>query len=183
MTILCGEVPERRRDLGNEIRAALRRGTLALKFVPVLCGSAFKNKGIQQLLDAIVAYLPSPLDIPPVEGVTENGAVPPVRKPSDDEPFSGLVFKIMTDPFVGHLAFFRVYSGTLKSGTSVYNSTKESVERVGRLLKMHANKREEIKEVMCGDIAAAVGLRNVGTGDTICEKQNDYSGSDKFRPQ
>jgi len=157
---------------GNEIRAALRRGTLALKFVPVLCGSAFKNKGIQQLLDAIVAYLPSPLDIPPVEGVTENGAVPPVRKPSDDEPFSGLVFKIMTDPFVGHLAFFRVYSGTLKSGTSVYNSTKESVERVGRLLKMHANKREEIKEVMCGDIAAAVGLRNVGTGDTICEKQN-----------
>lgn len=157
---------------GNEIRAALRKGTIALKFVPVLCGSAFKNKGIQQLLDAIVAYLPSPLDIPPVEGVTENGAVPPVRKPSDNEPFSGLVFKIMTDPFVGHLAFFRVYSGTLKSGTSVYNSTKDNVERVGRLLKMHANKREEIKEVMCGDIAAAVGLRNVGTGDTICEKQN-----------
>jgi elongation factor G len=155
----------------SEIQAALRKGTVALKFVPVLCGAAFKNKGIQQLLDAIVAYLPSPFDIPPVTGVRQNGKEPPVRKVSDDEPFSALVFKIMTDPFVGQLAFFRVYSGQLKSGSSVYNSTRDSIERIGRLLKMHANKREEIKEVYCGDIAAAVGLKNVSTGDTICDKQ------------
>jgi elongation factor G len=155
----------------SEVQAALRKGTVALKFVPVLCGAAFKNKGIQQLLDAIVAYLPSPLDIPPVKGVKQNGKEPPLRKVSDDEPFSALVFKIMTDPFVGQLAFFRVYSGQLKSGSSVYNSTKDSTERIGRLLKMHANKREEIKEVYCGDIAAAVGLKNVSTGDTICDRQ------------
>ena len=155
----------------EEIIAALRKGTVAIKFVPVLCGSAFKNKGVQQLLDAIVRYLPSPLDIPPVRGVTDNGSEAPVRHASDAEPFSGLVFKIMTDPFVGHLAFFRVYSGELKSGGSVYNSTRDSVERIGRLLKMHANKREEIKEVYCGDIAAAVGLKNVSTGDTICDRQ------------
>jgi elongation factor G len=157
---------------GEELQSALRKGTIELKCVPILCGSAFKNKGIQQLLDSVVSYLPSPLDVLPVTGVTENGAEPPVRRPSDDEPFSGLVFKIMTDPFVGHLAFFRVYSGQLKSGTGVYNSTRDSVERVGRLLKMHANKREEIKEVYCGDIAAAVGLKSVSTGDTICDKQN-----------
>jgi elongation factor G len=156
----------------EDIRAALRKGTIELKFVPVLCGSAFKNKGIQQLLDAVVAFLPSPLNVPPVTGVTENGGEPPVRRAADEEPFSGLVFKIMTDPFVGHLAFFRVYSGQLKSGTGVYNSTKNAVERIGRILKMHANKREEIKEVYCGDIAAAVGLKNVSTGDTICDKQN-----------
>ncbi len=156
----------------EDIRAALRKGTIELKFVPVLCGAAFKNKGIQQLLDAIVAYLPSPLDVPPVTGIMDNGDEPPIRRASDDEPFSGLVFKIMTDPFVGHLAFFRVYSGNLKSGTSVYNSTRNTVERVGRLLKMHANKREEIKEVYCGDIAAAVGLKNVSTGDTICDKRH-----------
>jgi elongation factor G len=156
----------------EEIRSALRKGTIGLKFVPVLCGAAFKNKAIQQLLDAIVAYLPSPLDVPPVVGVTENGGKPPVRKASDEDPFAGLVFKIMTDPFVGHLAFFRVYSGQLTSGTSVYNSTRNSTERVGRLLKMHANKREEIKEVYAGDIAAAVGLKNVSTGDTICDKQH-----------
>jgi elongation factor G len=156
----------------DEIRAALRKGTIGLNFVPVLCGAAFKNKGIQQLLDAIVAFLPSPLNVPPVTGVVHNGDKPPVRKASDDEPFSGLVFKIMTDPFVGHLAFFRVYSGHLKAGSSVFNSTRDSVERVGRLLKMHANKREEIKEVYCGDIAAAVGLKNVSTGDTVCDKQN-----------
>ena len=156
----------------KEIVRALRQGTIEQKFVPVLCGSAFKNKGIQQLLDAIVAFLPSPLDVPPVTGVSEDGGTPPVRNASDTEPFSGLVFKIMTDPFVGHLAFFRVYSGQLKSGTSVYNSTRNSVERVGRLLKMHANKREDIKEVYCGDIAAAVGLKSVSTGDTICEKQH-----------
>ncbi len=154
----------------EEIQAAVRKGTIALKFVPVLCGAAFKNKGIQQLLDAIVAYLPSPLDIPPVVGVAQGEAEPPMRRASDDEPFSALVFKIMTDPFVGQLAFFRVYSGCLKSGTSVFNSTRDSVERVGRLLKMHANKREEIKEVYCGDIAAAVGLKHVSTGDTICDQ-------------
>jgi len=156
----------------RDIEGALRKGTIDQKFVPVLCGSAFKNKGIQQLLDAIVAYLPSPLNVPPVKGIVTDGGEPPIRKASDDEPFSGLVFKIMTDPFVGHLAFFRVYSGQLKAGSSVFNSTRNSVERVGRLLKMHANKREEIKEVFCGDIAAAVGLKSVSTGDTICDKQN-----------
>ncbi len=153
-----------------EVLAGLRKGTVALRFVPILCGAAFKNKGIQQLLDAIVAYLPSPLDVPPVHGVVREGKEPPVRKASDDEPFSALVFKIMTDPFVGQLAFFRVYSGQAQTGTMIYNSTKDSSERVGRLLKMHANKREEIKEVFCGDIAAAVGLKNVNTGDTICDK-------------
>jgi elongation factor G len=156
----------------EDIERALRKGTIEQKFVPVLCGSAFKNKGIQQLLDAIISFLPSPLNVPPVTGVARDGETPPVRNASDSEPFSGLVFKIMTDPFVGHLAFFRVYSGQLKSGTSVYNSTRDSVERVGRLLKMHANKREEIKDVYSGDIAAAVGLKSVSTGDTICEKQN-----------
>lgn len=156
----------------EDLRRALRKGTIGLKFVPVLCGSAFKNKGIQQLLDAIVAYLPSPLDVPPVTGVVGEGKTPPVRRASDEEPFSGLIFKIMTDPFVGHLAFFRVYSGKLQSGSGIYNSTRDSVERVGRLLKMHANKREEIKEVYSGDIAAAVGLKNVSTGDTICDRQH-----------
>ena len=156
----------------EEIMAALRKGTIGLQFVPVLCGASFKNKGIQQLLDAIVAYLPSPLDVPAVTGVAEDGGEPPVCQVSDDAPFAGLVFKIMTDPFVGHLAFFRVYSGRLQSGSSVYNSTRDNTERVGRILKMHANKREEIKEVYCGDIAAAVGLKNVATGDTICDKQN-----------
>jgi len=164
--------------LEEDLRRALRKGTLEQKFVPVLCGSAFKNKGIQQLLDAVVHYMPSPLDVPPVTGIVQDNRdnrendEPPVRHASDSEPFSGLIFKIMTDPFVGHLAFFRVYSGRLEAGTSVYNSTKESTERIGRLLKMHANKREEIKEVYCGDIAAAVGLKSVSTGDTICEKRN-----------
>ena len=156
----------------GDILPALRKGTIELKFVPILCGSAFKNKGIQQLLDAITQYLPSPLDVPAVVGIADNGGSLPVRKASDDESFSALVFKIMTDPFVGHLAFFRVYSGKLLSGTSVHNSTKDTEERVGRLLKMHANKREDIKEVYCGDIAAAVGLKNVSTGDTICEKNH-----------
>jgi elongation factor G len=154
----------------EEILAALRKGTIAIKFVPVLCGAAFKNKGIQQLLDAVVNYLPSPVDIPPVHGTGIDGGKALTREASDSEPFSALVFKIMTDPFVGQLAFFRVYSGQLKSGTAVYNPRKDGTERVGRLLKMHANKREEIKEVYCGDIAAAVGLKSVGTGDTICDK-------------
>ncbi len=162
---VSGGVPTR-----EEIIAALRKGTIAIKFVPVLCGAAFKNKGIQQLLDAVVNYLPSPVDIPPVHGMDLDGKNTLTREASDDEPFSALVFKIMTDPFVGQLAFFRVYSGQLKSGTSVYNPRKDGTERVGRLLKMHANKREEIKEVYCGDIAAAVGLKNVSTGDTICDK-------------
>lgn len=156
----------------DEIRSALRKGTIALKFVPVLCGAAFKNKGIQQLLDAIVYYLPSPLDVPPVRGVAQGNQESPVRKASDTEPFSALVFKIMTDPFVGQLAFFRVYSGQAQTGAMIYNSTKDSSERVGRLLKMHANKREEIKEVYAGDIAAAVGLKSVATGDTICDKKH-----------
>jgi elongation factor G len=153
----------------DEIRAALRRATIAGNVQPVVCGSAFKNKGIQQLLDAVVDYLPSPLDVPPMIGHDEVGAEL-IREPKDDAPFSALVFKIMTDPFVGQLAFFRVYSGHLDAGSSVYNSTRDKTERVGRILKMHANKREEIKEVWAGDIAAAVGLRHVSTADTICDE-------------
>jgi elongation factor G len=155
----------------EDLKAGLRRATLELLLVPVLCGAAFKNKGVQLLLDAVVDYLPSPTDLPPVVGTTQDGSGEVARKADDDEPFSGLVFKIMTDPFVGQLAFFRVYSGTLNSGSFVYNSTRDTKERVGRLLKMHANKREEIKEVFAGDIAAAVGLRSVTTGDTICAQQ------------
>jgi len=153
----------------SEIKEALRRATIAGHVQPVVCGSAFKNKGVQQLLDAVVDYLPSPLDIPPIKGHDDVGAELE-RPPSDDAPFSALVFKIMTDPFVGQLAFFRVYSGHMDAGTGVYNSTKETNERVGRILKMHANKREEIKEVWAGDIAAAIGLKNVSTGDTICDR-------------
>jgi elongation factor G len=153
----------------GEMRAALRRATVAGKLHPVVCGSAFKNKGVQQLLDAVVEYLPSPLDIPAIRGVDEDGKEVALDT-RDDAPFAGLVFKIMTDPFVGQLAFFRVYAGHLDAGSGVYNATKQTNERVGRLLKMHANKREEIKEVWAGDIAAAVGLKNVTTGDTICDK-------------
>jgi len=154
----------------DELRTAIRKATIAIKLTPVLCGSAFKNKGVQQLLDAVVNYLPSPLDIPPVQGWTPDRSAALTRGPSDKEPFSALVFKIMTDSFVGQLAFFRVYSGSLNSGSYVFNSTKQTRERIGRLLKMHANKREEIKDVFAGDIAAAVGLRNVTTGDTICDE-------------
>ena len=142
--------------------------------MPVICGSAFKNKGVQPMLDAVVDYLPSPLDIPPVDGHRpETRPTPtPIERPADDnEPFSALAFKIMTDPFVGQLTFFRVYSGTLTTGSSVLNATKGKTERIGRLLKMHANKREEIKEVYAGDIAAAVGLKSVTTGDTICDEK------------
>jgi len=151
----------------EELVDALRRATIANRLQPVLCGSAFKNKGVQPLLDAVVSFLPSPLDIPPVSGVDEDGE-PIERQASDDEPFSALVFKIMTDPFVGHLAYFRVYSGVIEAGGSVYHSARRRTERVGRLLKMHADKREEIKVVRAGDIAAAVGLKGVTTGDTIC---------------
>jgi len=155
----------------EELMAAIRKATIAIRLTPVICGSAFKNKGVQQLLDSVVNFLPSPLDIPAIEGINPDTSKPEVRKADDKEPFSGLVFKIMTDPFVGQLAFFRVYSGSLNSGAHVFNSTRQRRERIGRLLKMHANKREEIKDVMAGDIAAAVGLRDVTTGDTICDEQ------------
>ncbi len=154
------------------IKAALRRGTIELRITPVLCGSAFKNKGVQMLLDAIIDYLPCPLDIPPVTGIEPDSGKEVIRKVSDDEPFSALAFKIMTDPFVGQLTFLRVYSGTLSSGSYIYNSTKDVQERIGRLMKMHANKREEIKEVKAGDIVAAVGLKSTLTGDTLCDKEN-----------
>jgi elongation factor G len=154
----------------DEIRAAIRKGALAMTLVPVLCGSAFKNRGVQLLLDAVVEYLPSPLDVPPVKGIDPDTKAESEREAKDNAPFSALAFKIMTDPFVGTLTFFRVYSGVLASGGSVYNSTKTRKERIGRLLKMHANKREEIKEVYAGDIAAAVGLRSTTTGDTLCDE-------------
>ncbi|MGB9457693.1 MAG: elongation factor G [Bryobacteraceae bacterium] len=157
----------------EEIRDGLRKATIALKIFPVICGSAFKNKGIQTMLDAVVDYLPSPLEIPPIQGVdVTNPDQVLVRHASDQEPFAALVFKIMTDPYVGQLAFFRVYSGTLKSGDSVFNVAKGRKERIGRLLRMHANKREEIQEILAGDICAAVGLRTVSTGDTICDDEH-----------
>ena len=153
----------------DEIRGAIRKGTLAMKIVPVICGSAFKNKGVQPLLDSVVDYLPSPTDVPPVEGINpDNGRVE--KRPADDKaPFSALAFKIMSDPYVGTLSFFRVYSGCLKTGSYVLNATKGRKERIGRLLKMHANKREEIEEVWAGDIAAAVGLKDTTTGDTLSD--------------
>ena len=152
-----------------EIRRAIRKAGLELKLVPVFCGAAFRNKGVQTLLDAVIHYLPSPIDIPPVQGKHPVSQHEEERPPSDSAPFSALAFKIMTDPFVGTLSFFRVYSGVLMAGSYVYNSTKGKKERIGRLLKMHANKREEIKEVSAGDIAAAIGLRNTTTGDTLCD--------------
>ncbi|HXX10382.1 MAG TPA: elongation factor G [Burkholderiales bacterium] len=151
-----------------DIKRGLRLRTVGGEIVPMLCGSAFKNKGVQAMLDAVVDYLPAPIDIPPVKGVLENGQAGE-RRPSDDEPFSGLAFKIMTDPYVGQLIFFRVYSGVVSSGDQVYNPIKGKKERLGRILQMHANQREEIKEVRAGDIAAAVGLREATTGDTLCD--------------
>jgi len=165
----------------DEIKAALRarvnssvRNKSEGAFVPVICGSAFKNKGVQPLLDCVVDFLPSPLDVPPITGLDPTAAEETLieRPASDEAPFAALGFKIMTDPFVGQLTFFRVYSGVLSSGSSVYNATKQRTERIGRLLKMHANKREDIKEVYAGDIAAAVGLRSVSTGDTICDEKH-----------
>jgi elongation factor G len=153
-----------------EIRAAVRAGTLAMKIVPVTCGSAFKNKGVQPLLDAVVDLLPSPVDVPPMIGSNPDTGEEEERRVSDDAPFTALAFKIMTDPYVGALTFLRVYSGVMNSGSYVYNSVKGKKERVGRLLKMHANKREEIKQVYAGDIAAAVGLRDTTTGDTLCDE-------------
>lgn len=153
-----------------EIKAAIRKMTIENRMIPVTCGSAYKNKGVQHMIDALVDYMPSPLDIPPIAGVTPEGEED-VRKSGDNEPFSALAFKIMTDPFVGKLAFFRIYSGTLDSGSYVYNSTKGKRERMGRILQMHANKREEISSVYAGDIAAAVGLKDTTTGDTLCDEK------------
>ncbi len=151
-----------------EIVQGLRTRTLSNQIVPTLCGSAFKNKGVQAMLDAMIQYLPSPIDIPPVKGIAADGETELQRGPSDDQPFSALAFKIATDPYVGTLTFIRIYSGVLSSGDTVYNSVRERRERIGRLLQMHANSREEIKEVWAGDIAAVVGLKDVTTGDTLC---------------
>ena len=153
----------------DELRAALRRATVENKLVPVLCGAALRNKGVQPLLDAIVAYLPSPLDVPPVEGENPKTGEVLVRRPDENEPFSALAFKIMADPFVGKLAFFRVYSGTLRAGDTVLNPTKDRRERIGRILLLHANHREEVQVVTAGDIAAGVGLKSTTTGDTLCD--------------
>jgi elongation factor G len=157
----------------DEIRAGIRKATIAMKIFPVICGTAFKNKGVQTMLDAVVDYLPSPLDVPAIEGHDiDHPDEVLIRHASDSEPFSALVFKIMTDPYVGQLAFFRVYSGTLRTGEFVFNVAKSRKERIGRLLRMHANKREEIQEIVAGDICAAVGLRTVSTGDTICDDEH-----------
>ncbi len=156
----------------DEIKAAIRKGTLEMKLIPVFCGAAFRNKGVQLLLDAIVDYLPSPLDVPPVTGIRPRDGSEIIRHAEDSEPFSAIAFKVMTDPFVGQLTFIRVYSGVLNAGSYVYNSTKDIKERVGRLLKMHANKRVEIKAVYAGDIAAVVGLKSTLTGDTLCDEKN-----------
>ena len=155
----------------EEVRRAIRAATISMKVIPVVCGSAFKNKGVQQLLDAVVDYLPSPLDVPPVKGIDPNTGKEVLRKPSDSEPFAALAFKLMTDPFAGQVVFFRVYSGMLKTGSPVLNVTKGTRERVGRLLKMHANKREEIDIAYAGDIVAAVGLKGATTGDTLSEEK------------
>ena len=157
----------------EEIKTVIRKETIAGRMVPMLCGSAYRNKGVQMMLDAVIDYMPSPLDIPPIKGVNPDTGEEDVRHTSDTEPFSALAFKIMADPFVGKLAFFRVYSGTLQSGSYVYNSTKGKKERIGRILQMHANKREEIQEVYAGDIAAAVGLKDTTTGDTLCDEKHE----------
>src|SRR5882762_5394965 len=153
----------------EEIKGALRKLTITSEAYPVLCGSSFKNKGVQPMLDAVVDYLPSPLDVPPIKGVNPETGQPETREPDEKAPVSALAFKIMNDAFVGQLTFVRVYSGTLASGTGVYNSTRDKKERIGRLVRMHANKREEITEVAAGDIAAVVGLKDTRTGDTLCD--------------
>jgi len=164
---LAGEWPT-----PDEIRRSLRNLTLQLKVVPVLCGSAFKNKGVQPLLDAVVYYLPSPLDLPPVKGWHPETRQEVYRKPDDAEPFCGLVFKLMTDPYIGHLSYIRIYSGQLRNGDTVLNAARGRTERIGRLVRMHANKREEIQEAYAGDICAAVGLKTVTTGDTLCDPRH-----------
>ena len=155
-----------------KIRAAIRKATVAVEMIPVVCGTSYRNKGVQKLLDAIVDYMPAPTDIPAIEGINPKTDEEDKREPSDDEPFSALAFKIMTDPYVGRLSFFRVYSGTLNTGSSVLNSTKNVRERMGRILQMHANRREDIETVYSGDIAAAVGLKNTTTGDTLCDEKH-----------
>lgn len=155
----------------EEIMTGIRKQTIACKMTPVCCGSSYKNKGVQPLLDAIVAFMPAPTDIPHIKGVNPETGEEDERPSSDEEPFAALAFKIMTDPYVGKLAFFRVYSGTLESGSYVYNSTKGKRERIGRILQMHANHRQEIEKVYAGDIAAAVGLKDTTTGDTLCDEK------------
>ncbi|SEG77788.1 elongation factor G [Paenibacillus sp. UNC499MF] len=154
-----------------ELKAALRKGVVSVQIFPVICGSSYRNKGVQPMLDAVIDYLPAPIDVPDIQGVLEDGTET-IRKSSDSEPFAALAFKIMTDPYVGKLTFFRVYSGVLQSGSYVLNATKGKRERVGRILQMHANSRQEISEVYAGDIAAAVGLKDTGTGDTLCDEKN-----------
>ena len=157
----------------DEINAAIRKATISCTMTPVLCGTSYRNKGVQPLLDAIVMYMPSPLDIPAIKGVDPHDPEKEIdRHPSDDEPFSALAFKIMTDPFVGKLAFCRVYSGTMSSGSYVFNSTKQKRERVGRLVMMHANHREEVETVYTGDICGIVGLKDTTTADTLCDEKN-----------
>ena len=156
----------------DEIKKTIRKAIIANEMVPVLCGTSYRNKGVQNLLDAVVDYMPAPTDIPPIEGIIPGTDEETVRHSSDEEPFSALAFKIMTDPYVGKLCFFRVYSGTLTKGSAVYNSTKDKNERIGRILQMHANDRKDIDVVYSGDIAAAVGLKNTGTGDTLCDENN-----------
>ena len=153
-----------------EIIKGIRMRTIAGEIHPMLCGSAFKNKGVQRMLDAVIDFMPSPIDIPPVPG-TDDDDKPVTRRRADDEKFSALAFKLMTDPYVGQLTFVRVYSGVLKSGDSVFNPIRGKKERIGRILQMHANQREEIKEILAGDIAACVGLREVTTGETLCDPQ------------
>ena len=166
MQYLDGEEPS-----VEDLKKALRKATCECRAIPVCCGSAYKNKGVQKLLDAVIEYMPSPLDVPAIKGVDLDGNEVE-RKSSDEEPFAALAFKIMADPFVGKLAFIRVYSGTMNSGSYVLNATKDKKERVGRILQMHANKRQELDKVYSGDIAAAVGLKFTTTGDTICDEQN-----------
>ncbi|MHB1419799.1 MAG: elongation factor G [Bacillota bacterium] len=156
----------------EEIKAGIRKATIDVKIIPVLCGSSFRNKGVQPLLDAVVDYMPAPTDVPAVRGIDPDSGAEDTRQPSDSEPFSALAFKIMADPFVGKLTFFRVYSGTLSSGSYIYNTTKGKRERIGRILRMHANHREDVSEIFTGDIAAAVGLKDTSTGDTLCNEQD-----------
>ena len=156
----------------DEIKAAIRKATIANEMVPVTCGTSYKNKGVQKLLDAIVDYMPSPLDVPAIKGINPDTDEECVRHSSDDEPFSALAFKIATDPFVGKLCFFRVYSGTVNAGSTVLNATKDNKERLGRILQMHSNHRKDIETVYAGDIAAAVGLKNTTTGDTLCDEKH-----------
>jgi elongation factor G len=167
MMYLEGEEPD-----VPTLKKLIRKGTLALQFVPVVTGTAFKNKGVQPLLDAVIDYMPSPLDVPPIKGISESGEKEMVRLSSDAEPMSALAFKIATDPFVGTLTFTRIYSGVMKAGTSVYNSVKGKNERIGRMVQMHANSREEIKSAVAGDIVALCGLKDTTTGETLCDKDN-----------